>query len=259
MDATTEPAASRYSPQFFSDLAQDSYAAGRKILALVFSAIEPRSVIDFGCGTGAWLKAAHELGAARVVGVDGPWVRRSDLLDDAIELVTCDMAREVPTLPPGPFDLAMSLECGEHLPEGRADILVDALCAAAPCVIFGAAVPGQGGTDHVNERWQSYWADKFRDRGFLPVDLIRANFVHDESIATWYRNNPLLYVRRAEYPALLARLADQPGLRLTTLDLVIPAVFGNPGLRHSISIARQIPGKLRRALLWRLKIKRWSV
>jgi SAM-dependent methyltransferase len=259
MASTSVRTEARYSPAFFSDLADDSYDAARKILGLAFSVIRPGAVVDIGCGTGAWLKAAHELGASRVVGVDGPWIGRSDLLSETIELVTCDMSRETPRLPPGTYDLAISLECGEHLPEDRADTLVDALCAASPHVIFGAATPGQGGTDHVNEQWQGYWVAKFRERGFLPIDLIRPNFLHDAAIATWYRNNPLFYVRQPEYARILARLAERPNVSVLTTDFVIPAVFGDPGLRHSIAIARKIPRKLCQAVLWRLKIRRWSI
>ncbi len=32
-------------------------------------------------------------------------------------------------------------------------------------MLFDAAVPGAGGKGHVNEPWQSFWAEKFAARG----------------------------------------------------------------------------------------------
>src|ERR1700675_552820 len=40
-------------------------------LCLGTSGIEPKSVLDVGCGHGAWLKACHELGATQLLGLDG--------------------------------------------------------------------------------------------------------------------------------------------------------------------------------------------
>ena len=42
----------------------------------------------------------------------------------------------------------------------------DLLTRLAPVILFTAASPGQGGTDHVNEQPPSYWMAKFRERGF---------------------------------------------------------------------------------------------
>jgi len=33
-------------------------------------------------------------------------------------------------------------------------------------VLFSAAIPNQGGTGHINEQWQEYWAEKFYANGF---------------------------------------------------------------------------------------------
>lgn len=41
------------------------------------------------------------------------------------------------------FDLAISLEVAEHLPETSADVFVESLTAAAPIIVFSAAIPMQ--------------------------------------------------------------------------------------------------------------------
>ena len=47
--------------------------SAERVLPLVFDLIAPTSVVDVGCGDGAWLSVAKSLGVARVLGVDnGP-------------------------------------------------------------------------------------------------------------------------------------------------------------------------------------------
>jgi acyl-CoA synthetase (AMP-forming)/AMP-acid ligase II len=65
------------------------------------------------------------------------------------------------------FDLAMSLEVAEHIPESCSDILVENLCnAATKNIIFTAAGLGQGGTGHINCQEKSFWIQKFNLRGW---------------------------------------------------------------------------------------------
>jgi hypothetical protein len=134
---------------------------------------------------------------------------------------------------------------------------VSALCAAAPKVLFGAAFPGQGGTEHVNEQWQSYWARKFSAHGYRPLDIVRPQIISNQDIPTWYRNNTILYVRKNEYRQTLNEILDQDRLIITNLDGVIPDVFESPGLKHSLRIAGKIPAKIYNSVKWRMNIRRW--
>lgn len=54
------------------------------------------------------------------------------------------------------FDLAMTIEVAEHLTPVRADSFVEDLTRLSDVVLFSAAIPAQGGINHVNEQWQSY-------------------------------------------------------------------------------------------------------
>jgi hypothetical protein len=73
---------------------------------------------------------------------------------------------------PTKSDLAICLEVAEHLSADRGQSLIEDLCALAHVVLFSAAVPRQGGTKHINERWQSYWAAQFRERGYTAYDVV---------------------------------------------------------------------------------------
>jgi hypothetical protein len=122
------------------------------------------------------------------------------------------------------FDLAISLEVGEHLPPHEADRFVETLAALAPVVLFSAAVPHQGGTGHVNEQWQDEWADRFRARGFTVVDAIRPRVWDVDAVKVFYRQNMLLFVQTAElgsYPAL-ERETARNGL---PIRIVHPALY----------------------------------
>ena len=74
--------------------------------------------------------------------------------------------------------------------------LVRDLCALADTVLFAAAIPFQGGAGHINERWQSWWAQKFSENGYDPFDVLRRDIWGRRDIAWWYKQNTILYVKR---------------------------------------------------------------
>ncbi|WP_338550510.1 class I SAM-dependent methyltransferase [Roseovarius phycicola] len=197
--------------------ARTRYAADT-ILKHVFGWHNISSVCDIGCGVGTWLAASKDLGATRVKGFDGPWVDKNAIAIEREEFQEFNLSKPLPK--DEKFDLAMSLEVAEHLDPGRAVSLVADFCQLSDLVLFSAAIPGQGGTGHKNEQWQSYWADLFAQHGFQPVDIVRPLIWDDEDIAWWYRQNMLLYVKSQSD-------AEQSLLALNTargdfIDLVHP-------------------------------------
>src|SRR2546425_734869 len=71
-----------YDDCFFDRLTAESLASAKVIVPLLLNLIPPRSVIDIGCGQGAWLKVFKEYGVEVTLGLDGPWVNPSKLLID---------------------------------------------------------------------------------------------------------------------------------------------------------------------------------
>ncbi|MGH9830080.1 MAG: hypothetical protein ACREDR_43265, partial [Blastocatellia bacterium] len=71
---------------------------------------------------------------------------------------------------------------------------------SAPLILFSAAIPGQQGQGHVNERWPSYWRRLFARHAFSMLDPIRPCVREDRRVMWWYRQNLLLFVS----PAALA-------------------------------------------------------
>jgi SAM-dependent methyltransferase len=194
---------SGYDADFYGGWSEITRTSAAEVVRLVMDLVGPRSVCDVGCGSGLWLQAFREAGVASVRGLDGPWVDPASLPFGAEHFEAVDMTR--PFTVGGRYDLAMSLEVGEHLPPSRADGLVEALTDAAPVVLFSAAIPHQGGVRHINEQWPGYWVERFAARGFVVLDAIRPTVWEDERVADFYRQNIGLYVAREaldRYPAL---------------------------------------------------------
>jgi SAM-dependent methyltransferase len=214
-----------YDEGFYSAQVSGSLHSARTILPLIFTTVRPLSVVDIGCGQGAWLAAAEELGSTTLRGVDGPWVDPARLMSRRIVFSHVNLEQDIEIQ--DRFDLCICMEVAEHLFPQRSTAFVHALCALSDVVLFSAAIRLQGGTNHVNEQWQSYWADLFAARGFDCCDVIRPRIWDDRSIPSWYRQNALLYVARS-HPAR-DTWTGSAALR-GPLDIVHPEIYeGNLG------------------------------
>lgn len=204
------------------------------------------SVVEIGCGTGNLLAAFRRRGVDDVLGLDGPNVPR-DLMCVPESLVRSWNLDQLAPLPRG-FDLACSLEVAEHLPEAAADDFVRMLVTAAPVVLFGAAIPGQGGPGHVNEQRQSWWAARFATHGYVAIDCIRPAVWHIPDVEWYYAQNILVYCRPERMPK-----GHQPVTSRLYLDLVderVTAALLRPpdSIKGSVRAFRRDVAALLRAL-----------
>lgn len=186
-------ALSAYDTDFYEEQADLSIYSASVIVPIIYSICKPARVVDFGCGVGGWLAQFKNCGASEILGLEGGQVPKSKLQIDQSNFQKADFRQPVNV---GRFDLACSLEVAEHLPPGASEQFVDSLCRAAPAVLFSAAVPFQGGVDHVNERWLSDWCAMFAKHDYIPVDAVRPHIWKMEKIPYWYRQNLLLFVHR---------------------------------------------------------------
>ena len=197
-----------YSPSFYAQVAAGSASSANAIVPIVLDLVSPRSVVDVGCGLGAWLAAAIANGVDDALGIDGDYVDVGRLLIPRERFVPADLER--PIVLGRRYDLVMSLEVAEHLPESAADAFVESLVRLGPAVLFSAAIPDQGGEHHVNEQWPQYWADRFAAHGYIALDCIRDRVWNNSHVEPWYAQNSFLYVsadRLASSPKLEAELA----------------------------------------------------
>lgn len=182
-----------YDYVFYLNNRYHSVLSAQHILGILFQILDHKTIVDLGCGTGTWLWVATQLGSEEVYGYDGDYIPRNLLMIDESCFEATDLSNRISGNKK--YDLAISMEVGEHLPESAADIFVDNICCQADTVLFSAAHPGQGGDDHINEQPQSYWVSKFASRGYEKIE-IREIFKNDLKIESWYRDNMVLFVKR---------------------------------------------------------------
>jgi SAM-dependent methyltransferase len=171
--------------------------SARAIVPIVMQLLHPESVIDVGCGIGTWLAVFEECGVTDYLGIDGDYISPMELRIPPERFIGTDLVAGFSCR--RRFDLAVSVEVGEHLPGDAAPAYVQSLVKLAPAILFSAAVPGQRGIAHVNEQWPRYWAQIFQEHGYLPTDAIRGSIWEDRSVEWWYRQNVLLYLDRDLY------------------------------------------------------------
>jgi teichuronic acid biosynthesis glycosyltransferase TuaH len=236
--ATSERVRRTYSASFYETIVAGSRRSADVVAPLVHAVVSPSSVVDVGCGLGTWLAAFKQCGVTDVVGLDGGGPDREALQIEPAEYVTSDLTK--PIRLDRTFSLAISLEVGEHLPEHRSASFVEDLCRLAPVVLFSAAIPGQGGTSHITERWPSYWVELFARAGLELIDRIRPTIWRSPDVESWYAQNVLLFAT----PEAAAGLDLGP---LSTTDyagfpLVHPALY--EAQKGQVSLADVSPRSL---------------
>jgi Methyltransferase domain len=180
-----------YNASFFNQHVTSSLSSARAMLPILFRYYQPQSVVDVGCGLGPWLKAAMELGAGDILGIDGDYVDRGALLIPEANFRPADLRERIRM--DRRFDLAISMEVAEHLPYSRSETFIEDLVSLSDVALFSAALPYQGGTDHINEQWLEFWAILFQRHGYVAYDFLRRPCWSDPAVEFWYSQNAIVF------------------------------------------------------------------
>lgn len=208
-----------YDEEFYKQQSQGSYQSAKEIIPIINSFIPNiQSVLDVGCGIGTWLKAWQEQNKLiEIFGVDGNdisgsffYIDKSNykkidltttanaILDDIkYSLKSSDYRRGGVKL----FSLTQSLEVAEHIDEKYAQNFIELLTLTSDIILFSAAIPNQGGLEHINEQPPKYWANLFEKYDYLCFD-IRNLFWENDKIDFWYRQNIFLYIHKDKINSL---------------------------------------------------------
>jgi SAM-dependent methyltransferase len=248
-----------YQRRFYELQQEGSFRSAMRMLPHVLQLLSPRSIVDVGCGVGTWLAAARELGVPDVFGVDGDYVDRDLLKIPPERFLPVDLT--APFRLNQTFDLALSLEVGEHLPEPSANDYVESLTRLAPAVLYSAAIPRQTGENHLNEQWQIWWVERFARFGFVALDCIRRRVWQDSAVEWWYAQNTLLMVRE-DHLNLSPRLREEWAASSTVYSVVHPRAYLDRlaameatrprGFREWLSAGPALTGATARRLLRRV-------
>lgn len=211
-----------YKDNFFNSHLAGALRSAEKIIPLVNDFYKPSSVIDIGCGYGAWLSVWKKNGVKNIFGVDGEYVDKKSLLINIEEFHAFDLEKGYTNA--SRFDLVTCLEVAEHIQAQFSGNFIRSLCSLGDLILFSAAIPGQEGTLHFNEQYPPYWISHFKKNGFVPVDCIRMKIWENKEIEFWYRQNILFFVKEnvlANYPSLKMQQEKNPNVP----SLVHPEIF----------------------------------
>lgn len=239
-----------YDQSWHAKYAEMTAESARRVLSHVVELFEPSSLLEVGCGLGHWTKEAIEVGVKDVVGVDGPWTSISELVIPRERFVVDDFERPLDL--GRRFDLALTLEVAEHVDHASTTTFVESLVRHSDLVVFGAAIPLQGGYKHVNEQWPSYWTERFMSQRYRAFDILRPLFWNDDAIHYWYRQNMIVFIKE-ERSDLVKIAADEMHSivdKVSPMNLVHPKSYelrtaqGKLGMRELLT---QLPGAAWRA------------
>ena len=223
---TSQNQQSSYTTDFYELIGQGTRNSAQEIIPLLLELmqpVQPQSVVDVGCGTGSWLAAFHKLGIADCLGIDGDYVDRTLLEIPLNQFQSADLKQ--PLQINRKFDLAISLEVAEHLPSIAAENFVNSLTQLAPVILFSAAIPFQGGVEHVNEQWPQYWAYYFQQNGFVVIDCLRKKIWNNDKVEPWYAQNILIFVKEEYLPRYPWLVNEYQNTDLNQLAIVHPKIY----------------------------------
>ncbi|MDR2579677.1 MAG: class I SAM-dependent methyltransferase [Fibromonadaceae bacterium] len=185
----------KYDEVFYKDHHATKVKGAEIVLRKLFKSLPKiESAVDIGCGVGTWLSVFKELGVNEIRGYDGPWVNKKMLKipEECFTEIELDKNFFIDKK----YDLAMSLEVAEHLPESSAELFVETLTKASDIILFSAAIPLQGGVNHFNEQWPEYGSELFNKKEYVTMDILRMQIWNEEEVLSFYKQNILLYVNK---------------------------------------------------------------
>lgn len=220
-----------YNQEFYKHVEEHSRKEAEIIVPYILEKFHPKSIVDFGCAEGVWLSVIQSIEKeSSILGLDGDYINKNQLKIPVSCFQAVDLSKPIQLQ--RKYDLAISLEVAEHIEEKYSDIFVDNLVKASDYIVFSAAIPGQGGTHHVNEQRQSYWINKFECRGYIVDNSVRNHFWNEAEIIFYYKQNILCFINKrvalekteekeiydVVHPDLLMKLRD-------TLNDKIPQLY----------------------------------
>lgn len=216
-----------YNDHFYEKNRAALDGGARTIVRLILDIIgqeQINSVVDVGCGAGTMLYSFQENDVKKIIGIDGEWAKTEHQLLNENQFFSEDLRN--PRLSfDEKFDIVVSTEVAEHLEIEYAESFIEFLVSLGELVVFSAAIPGQGGTHHVNEQPQSYWQEKFSAKGYLLLDLIRPRIWNNEKIQTHYKQNLFIYVKEdsVKYKEFISKYF--PESKNVLMDAIHPETF----------------------------------
>jgi cyclopropane fatty-acyl-phospholipid synthase-like methyltransferase len=152
-----------------------------------------KSVVDFGCGNGYYVKVLSE-NDINIIGFDGN-PNTPELTNNTCKVL--DLSKPIRFT--NPFDWVISFEVGEHLPKEFEDVFVKNLHNNnSQGIILSWAVEGQGGDGHFNERNNDYVKSKICNLGYVN-DIEAENMMRQNASISWFKSTIMVFRKISGY------------------------------------------------------------
>lgn len=157
------------------------------VLAQFLSSENAKTVVDFGCGMGDYVKFLRSQNI-NAIGYDGnPY---TPILSRGVAKVQ-DLS--VPFDLGVSFDWVISLEVGEHLPPQFETIFIENLINhTSNGIILSWALEDQPGYGHFNCRNNDYIKERMINYGFSN-DIMSEEFLREHSSLPWFKNTIMVF------------------------------------------------------------------
>jgi glycosyltransferase involved in cell wall biosynthesis len=170
----------------YNYMEEEERPCAARIAEWIVKTLNPKNVLDVGCGPGMYVDEILKcnvpaLGIEVSDQIQKPYVRNKSLFD---------MTETA--------DVVMCLEVAEHIPENKADDIVQKIISATErLLIWSAAIPGQDGIGHINCQPKEYWRDKFIQQGLEYDDECTQNcrqYISEHPpYMGWFLNNVQIF------------------------------------------------------------------
>ncbi len=159
-----------------------------------FRAEGATSIMDLGCGTGAYVNDLRKAdlkcdgcdGNPNTPNLGGQYCKVVDLAQQDLQLRTDRNEK---------YDWAFSLEVGEHLPkEHEQTFLNNIINTATKGVVLSWAKKGQGGLGHVNEQNNAYIEQQMHEKGWYRDTQAEEKLrLQTSPHCFWFRDTVMVY------------------------------------------------------------------
>ena len=143
---------------FFDYIERGILSSARRFVGALAS-LKIGSVLEVGVVAARGFQNGFRAGVTAVVGADGDYVDRENLLIGVESFRALDITQRFDLK--SRFDLMLCLKVGEHIPTECSATLADNLTQHAPIVLFFAALPSESGLHHFYEEPLSFWRKLF--------------------------------------------------------------------------------------------------
>jgi hypothetical protein len=182
-----------YTRDFHKSIENDEYPQAVRLGEYISTFLKPSVFLDFGCSTGLYLREVQlKLPNIPTTGFEFS----QEAVDAALckNILKVDLTQSL-EIKKRPNTVGLCLEVLEHIEDIHWKTVLENMTKSCDFIIFSAAVPGQGGTGHINCRLKIDWIKRFHELGWV-VDLDYTkhllNYMQQGYHMGWFTNNAMI-------------------------------------------------------------------